>query len=162
MAEVDPVIEAITNNDSGKLEELFKEGCDAKKKNEKGQTYLHLAVEKNASDSVLKFLLEHCDIGERNEDGETIVDLIAAGESTQSKEDIVRNFVEDLLLSGDAEKLEMLALSGWEVPRPTSSKRREIKAKSEDMDNLLDKLSNFEVSSISFYINLQKINFSNC
>ncbi|XP_064648221.1 uncharacterized protein LOC135500600 [Lineus longissimus] len=134
---------ALQNDDEDEVVNLLNADTDTKLKDSDGRTFLQHAVEMKCKIGIIKELMKRSDIAERDEEGDTVLDKILEKDDKQL-DDVFIEFIDSVMYEGDTDKLEEIVLAGWEVPRPSSSKRKQIKQNSEAIDVLLDNIKSFE------------------
>ena len=137
---------ALEADDEDEVKNQLDSGADLTIKDSDGRSFLHHAIEMKTKAGIIKELLRKVDIAERDEEGDTVLDKILEKDDTDL-DDVFITYIDEVLDEGDSDKLEEIILAGWEVPRPASSKRRQIREKSEAIDVLLDNIKSFEVNN---------------
>ena len=86
-----------------------------RKLSSKGETYLHLAIEKNCDLDIIKGLLDKVRLGQRNVDCKTALELALEKQNPQSVviARLHREYILDCIKDGKVKEVEELVIDGW-------------------------------------------------
>ena len=115
---------ALKINPAKDVEKILKSE-NLQERNEKGETFGHLAIHWEADEKMLKVLLPHIDMSVRDEKAETLLDVALSNDDDVAIR-VIDKHMRDLLDKNEKDKMNPLLMKGWDGWPDIPEEQREL------------------------------------